>query len=881
MNFIQDLLKWTDEIPAWQSDALRRLFICHTLNAQDKDELFALMKVSHGLKTDLNPPSPIRLTKAEIPLIPGNTEKIVLISMYGLKGINAISSQEKLQFEPKGITAIYGKNGVGKSGYAKTLKKACRSRDTKEKVLPNAFIDDPYKNKQEVTFDFRVDDKELSEKWLLDSSPLEKLSSVAVFDSRCERVYINEKNNHTYVPYGLGSIEKLARLCDEFRLKVQNEIKGISIDAFEFKDLESDTPVGNLIRSLTPKTSVEEIEKLANLTEDEIRRIDEIKKNLSSSDPKARIQQLSKWKLRLNSTISKVEEAEKYFLVEIVNRFVQVLEEYEVAEQALTLASQALHNDEQLPGVGSGPWKLLFDAAKKYSEEIAYPEFKFPNVSESARCVLCFQPLRQIETKRFVEWSRFIQEDAQKKRDEALKSFEKGVIYFKSKDILSLKPDEASQTELNEIKSELANKIIKHLEAIDEVRKKYSAVMSTGQVKELGSFPTSLASEMKSFLSELDRKIEDVQSAMTKDGRDKIEKELDQLDKRRLLALMKDRVALRIQKLQVIEKLKKCETSLSTASISRKSTSLIEKVVADDLKQKLIQELNNLKVGKINIELVGGTERGSPYFKVDFKGISLKDIGIADVLSQGEQRAVALASFITEVESLPSINTLVFDDPMSSLDHERREKVAERLATIALEKQVVVFTHDLTFLHSLNSYAAQCGSLIKIRNIDKYSSVVGVCEDKLPWEAKFVKERIKWLKEDKLSLLKKLLPLTAETKEEYQLNASDFYEKLRRTWERAVEEILLNEVVLRFGAGVSTQRLNGVDVRDEDYKEVYFGMGRCSKFVHDRSLEAGPPEIPTLEDLEKDIADFEQFISKVRAQSANASSNRNKLVNAK
>lgn len=36
-------------------------------------------------------------------------------------------------------------------------------------------------------------------------------------------------------------------------------------------------------------------------------------------------------------------------------------------------------------------------------------------------------------------------------------------------------------------------------------------------------------------------------------------------------------------------------------------------------------------------------------------------------------------------------------------------------------------------------------------------------------------------------------------------------------WERAVEEVLLREVILRFRKGVETQRLAGVVVDDEDY----------------------------------------------------------------
>jgi hypothetical protein len=40
----------------------------------------------------------------------------------------------------------------------------------------------------------------------------------------------------------------------------------------------------------------------------------------------------------------------------------------------------------------------------------------------------------------------------------------------------------------------------------------------------------------------------------------------------------------------------------------------------------------------------------------------------------------------------------------------------------------------------------------------------------------------------------------------YEQKAEWIYERLRQSLERAVEEVLLNEVVVRFGDGVSTQR---------------------------------------------------------------------------
>ena len=56
---------------------------------------------------------------------------------------------------------------------------------------------------------------------------------------------------------------------------------------------------------------------------------------------------------------------------------------------------------------------------------------------------------------------------------------------------------------------------------------------------------------------------------------------------------------------------------------------------------------------------------------------------------------------------------------------------------------------------------------------------------------------------------------------EYRAKDEEFYSKLRETWERVVEECLLNDVVGRFQPGVATQSLKGVEVTDADYAKIF------------------------------------------------------------
>ncbi|MFC0571556.1 AAA family ATPase [Paraburkholderia solisilvae] len=68
------------------------------------------------------------------------------------------------------------------------------------------------------------------------------------------------------------------------------------------------------------------------------------------------------------------------------------------------------------------------------------------------------------------------------------------------------------------------------------------------------------------------------------------------------------------------------------------------------------------------------------------------------VLSEGESRIVALAAFLADITGSGQSTPFVFDDPISSLDQEFEERVADRLVELSRTRQVIVFTHRLSLL---------------------------------------------------------------------------------------------------------------------------------------------------------------------------------------
>jgi len=60
-----------------------------------------------------------------------------------------------------------------------------------------------------------------------------------------------------------------------------------------------------------------------------------------------------------------------------------------------------------------------------------------------------------------------------------------------------------------------------------------------------------------------------------------------------------------------------------------------------------------------------------------------RSAAVNKVLSEGEQTALGLSGFLTEVVFDGTRSAVVLDDPVTSLDHERRSLVARRLVELA------------------------------------------------------------------------------------------------------------------------------------------------------------------------------------------------------
>ena len=285
--------------------------------------------------------------------------------------------------------------------------------------------------------------------------------------------------------------------------------------------------------------------------------------------------------------------------------------------------------------------------------------------------------------------------------------------------------------------------------------------------------------------------------------------------------------------------------------------------MVERMRESFDNELATLHASNQHVSMATHVRSGQEYQQIALDGTTEK---ATNVLSEGEQKIVALAGFFALLDVMPSRSTAVLDDPVTSLDHDWREIVAARIVEEASKRPIVVFTHEPLFCVCLSSLAKEARVDITYRTVYKRGSKAGIVSSELDWDASNVKGRIANLRDRAVDIRRRVKSGSYASNSDCDDAIKNCYSKLRSAWERAVEEVLLGGVVQRAQVQVHTQQLRHLnDIEDRDINAVTPAMSKCSKITdaHDDPL-AAPSMIPDVEELERDIENLATWIKCIR-----------------
>jgi hypothetical protein len=236
-----------------------------------------------------------------------------------------------------------------------------------------------------------------------------------------------------------------------------------------------------------------------------------------------------------------------------------------------------------------------------------------------------------------------------------------------------------------------------------------------------------------------------------------------------------------------------------------------------------------------------------------------------EILSEGEQRSISIGCFLAELRQFSHKGAIVFDDPVSSLDHWRRQYVARRLADEARDRQVIVFTHETVFLALLEDAAEKAQVGFHTQNLEWQGGRPGVVVQGLPWDHQPYAQRIDALERTQRKLEKTWPPYP--NAEETELIRRQ-YSLLRSTIERVIQDLILGGVIRRHHEYVKAgdlYRVVGFPLSEQqEYDRL---VSRCNRITEAHDPSSGqylPP--PTAADLGADLAALKAILDITQAR---------------
>lgn len=738
---LSDLVLWSRDAPQWQRDALRRLYSQSKLTPADLDELFILCRQPHNLlaagEVSLVPQP---LDVSHIPSQLNTVGPVALKSIGHAHDVNALADDQTLQFAETGLTIVYGDNGSGKSGYVRVLKRACRARD-QEAILTNAYS--TLSGKPSARIRFWVGGVlQPDVPWQDGVAANPSLSNISVFDSKCASVHIDGTNELAYTPAPLQLLQALADTCRDFGTRLRSRKIALEAEVPHFQKMPASregTSVHQILLNLAATTELAALNSIAHMSDYEKARLGQLKADLAS-DPAKEVRKARTQKQRIQELIVMAAESDAVLLPSAADELRRLLQTDKNATIAAQLAATKAFDSEPLPQAGSDVWKALWMAARAFSTREAYPEHPFPNTDAEAVCVLCQQEVSPEAATRMKAFEKFVQEKVQHASADANLAVQTRKDQIRKCCVSSESLREAVRLLRDDLDEPRVCRDVIHNLARARVRgRRLVGASDSAMVGEL-RVVAPVTAKLELLMVGLDERITELQRIADSEQRKLLVHELHGLEDRVWLASILTSVDTELRRLRTIAAFGRAIDDTDTNRITRRSTEVSHTLVTDTLRDAFTANVVALDIADRRLELTQETSGyGSPRYRVSL--IRNPNAMVARVLSEGEHDCVALAAFLAELSTAQDRSGVIFDDPVSSLDHNYREAVAALLVKEAVTgRQVIVFTHDISFLMTMDYEARKQGHTPQYQSVNRAEERAGICHSGAPFKAKTVPE---------------------------------------------------------------------------------------------------------------------------------------------
>lgn len=838
------LWEWTTSHADWSKLLINKIVTTEShLSTSDRETVFNYFLQSINLHTGLPASTVVK------PTYTPTAKTIELDSLSAITGVNRLAKNQTVNFA-KNITVIYGENGTGKTGYSRILKTLGFSYDSNKIILPNIYATT---EPQSATINFKSNGNPQSFIWNGANTDSE-LENISVFNSSCVQFSISDRSL-IVSPIGFHLFHLVSNELNALTQLLQKKIAAHPTTLVWLENLTPGTPQQSFIATLSATSTEQKLTELSDFTPEHEAILTTKAAELASLNKgllQSQIQALRSQIAELDLIIGKIETAKTLLNDTNWQALLEVNREISELENKTQTGIKEIADERGIEFYQTVEFNSFIRAAESYIKIIDKPEYP----KEGDTCVYCLQPLDD-SAKELLKSYRTLLNDKTQETLSALKMKKAKLIQQVSQvDTNLIFHQTTFGTDENQasIQPREITDYNTNLRALKTSFITDAVAQSSTFTFDYQNIITFLTNNRTALNNTLTQKSEALENLTTREAA--LKKEIAELKDRKFLSGKVTEVKTAIANHKVVNALNTNATSFHTTSISRKTSSAREELVRQEFEDLFKKELTALRKSNLKIDLSFGTDRGSS--KV-FQNINRH--ALADILSEGEQKAIALAEFLSELQ-LDNIKApIVFDDPVNSLDHRIIDEVGKRLIELSKQRQVIVFTHSILLLHSLIQQSEldhhkQANIQFKFHRVKENFETTGLLD-----EVEEVNSYSYYT-----TKLNTVLQTNPEGQDEAKL-AAEGYGHLRSAVEVTVEDDLFKRTIKRYKKGVafpSLLRVNGnkIDKHKGKLNDIY---EKCCVSIAGHS---SPEEIQTTPKIEELKNDYEEF-KKIRKEFTN------------
>ena len=724
----------------------------------------------------------------------GEADPFQLVRLSDVKGVNALAEGEQITFAP-GLTLLFGENGTGKTGYSRILKTLAGSRSADD-ILPDVNLEGS-PPPQSAEIGYRMGETDFKHHW--DGGRAQPpFNRMSIFDSPAARLHLDTDLNYTYIPASLSIFDRVTVEVQALGKVIEEEVKSIDLGIGTLLGrFDSRSAIYPKIQSLGAAANLAELQPLAELPDDAEDQKQDLETTIARLRANATGQEISaktgfqRVLTEGNALASVVANLE----VQNYNRSLSTLSDLRSDQERLRAS---LFAAADLPDDPDPTWEAFIQSGNNYRLHL-----ESVGAHDNTRCLYCRQVLGGEALELIAKYGDYLtnqiandireQETIIQRLAEPVENTSLAIVrdYVEGTDSDPVLGSEAGDNQIDALRTIIA--------LDDDLRKRLADEAPIDE--NVPATVSAIKPSFESWLEGLNTTIEELreQNSNREETIQGKEKELYELKDRLALCAAWSEIENCVASAKRVEKLNSERQGITTVlqRISRLAREASQKLINEQFEIIFRGECEALRAPDIKLGFVG--REGRPVRQRALQG----DHKPSTVLSEGEQKVVAIADFIAEVKMSDSAVPVIFDDPVSSLDHRRAREVAERIGALASDHQVVVFTHDIYFTNSLLEALDRSESCKYYRITDEDGKGTVTPGTAPRWDT------INRLTTEINLIIEDAMKLQGEAREEHVRKA---YAVIRSWCELFVEQNVLAQVTGRFQPNVRMTSLGNIKI---------------------------------------------------------------------